>query len=225
MPSDESLKVERPARTLRELALEKMRGAIWAGRFAPGERLVERALCEQLGVSRSVVREVLRHLEAEGLVESAPHQGPVVATLSADQAQQIYALRALLEGQAARLCAERASDAAIERLAALDANTQSAFALGEHPEVMQRTTAFYHTLFLEAGMTVAWDVVQSLNSRINRLRAMTIATEGRAAAAKAEMARIVAALRARDADAAQAASEAHVREVARIAAARLAKGG
>ncbi|MBI3145489.1 MAG: GntR family transcriptional regulator, partial [Pseudogulbenkiania sp.] len=107
-PKDSSsLKIDRSVKTLRELTLEKMRDAILSAYFKPGERLVERALCEELGVSRSIVREVLRHLETEGLVESIPHQGPVVATLDADKAAQIYEIRALLEGHAARLCAER----------------------------------------------------------------------------------------------------------------------
>ncbi|HEV3431849.1 MAG TPA: GntR family transcriptional regulator, partial [Paraburkholderia sp.] len=74
-----SLRVERPTATLRELTLQKMRQAILDAHFAPGERLVERTLCEELGVSRSVVREVLRHLEAEGIVDTLPNQGPIVA--------------------------------------------------------------------------------------------------------------------------------------------------
>src|SRR3954470_24779969 len=116
-----TLKVDRTAKTLRELSLENMRAAILGGHFKPGERLVERSLCEQLGVSRSIVREVLRHLQAEGLVESVPHQGPVVASLTPDQAAQIYEIRALMEGRAARLFAERASDAALKELVALNA--------------------------------------------------------------------------------------------------------
>src|SRR5690606_14812258 len=104
-----SLKVARNVKTLRELALEKMRDAILTGYFNPGDRLVERTLCEQLDVSRTVVREVLRHLETEGLVETISHQGPVVASLNADQAAQIYEIRGLLEGHAARLCASKAT--------------------------------------------------------------------------------------------------------------------
>ena len=69
----DALLIDRPAKTLRQLALEKMREAILTMKFRPGERLVERALCERLGVSRSVVREVLRHLESEGLVETIPN--------------------------------------------------------------------------------------------------------------------------------------------------------
>ena len=218
-----SLKVDRSAKTLRELTLEKMREAIWSGHFKPGERLVERSLCEQLDVSRSVVREVLRHLQAEGLVASIPPQGPVVATISAEEAAQIYEIRALLEGHAARLCAEKASDAAIERLAKLNAHTQAAFTRGDHAKVLLRTRDFYEALFLEAGMTMAWEVVQSLNSRITRLRAMTIASRGRKAETASEMARMIEALQQRDPQGAQDASQAHVRRVAQIVAQELAK--
>lgn len=223
-PRPASLKVDRSAKTLRELSLEKMRDAIWNGHFKPGDRLVERNLCEQLDVSRSIVREVLRHLETEGLVESGNHQGPVVATLTADQAAQIYEIRALLEGHAARTCAEKASSAAIKKLASLNAATQTAFREGDFHEVLVRTTAFYEALFREAGLSMAWEVVQSLNARINRLRVMTISSPGRNKEAAAEMSRIVDALQKRDPLAAQRASQEHVQRVAQIADDRLREG-
>lgn len=223
MTAAPSLRIERTARTLRELSLEKMRAAILGGHFRPGERLVERSLCEQLDVSRSIVREVLRHLEAEGLVESIPHHGPVVATLTAGQAAQVYEIRALLEGRAARLFAERGSDAALKQLVALNAAIQQAFAANDFAAVVERTTAFYAALFEGAGLAMAWDIVQSLNARINRLRLMTIGSPGRQKDAAAEMDRILKALRKRDADAAEAAAELHVRRVAEIAGRLLAQ--
>lgn len=97
-----SLKVERRTTTLRELVLEKMRTAILDARFLPGDRLVERTLCEELGVSRTVVREVLRHLEAEGLVDTVPNQGPIVAVLDLDRAAEIYEIRSLLRARPLR---------------------------------------------------------------------------------------------------------------------------
>ncbi|MBH1965306.1 MAG: GntR family transcriptional regulator [Comamonadaceae bacterium] len=224
-PRPASLKVDRSAKTLRELSLEKMRDAIWNGHFKPGERLVERHLCEQLDVSRSIVREVLRHLETEGLVESINHQGPVVATITPDQAAQIYEIRALLEGHAARTCAEKADPTALQRLVALNAATQEAFGQDDFHEVLVRTTAFYEALFKEAGLEMAWEVVQSLNARINRLRVMTISSPGRAQEAAAEMSNIVKALQKGDADAAQQASQEHVKRVAQIAADRLKDSG
>ena len=78
---DADLRIAHPPTTLRELAVERLRQAIISGRFPGGARLVERTLCDQLGVSRSVVREAIRYLEAEGLVETLPRSGPVVAKL------------------------------------------------------------------------------------------------------------------------------------------------
>ena len=109
-PTDDLRIHEAPA-TLRALAVDRLRGAIIAGRFAGGARLVERTLCDQLGVSRSVVREVIRTLEAEGLVDTSGRAGPVVARLDWGQAAQIYDIRRLLESDAAAECARRADDA------------------------------------------------------------------------------------------------------------------
>ena len=101
----DDLKIETPPQTLREIVLERMRGAILSGRFKSGERLVERTLCDQLGVSRSVVREAIRYLEAEGLVEIMANKGPMVARMDWAQAAQIYDIRMLLEQSAASACA------------------------------------------------------------------------------------------------------------------------
>ena len=217
----DSLKVDRTTKTLRVLTLEKMRQAILDNYFQPGERLVERQLCELLDVSRSVVREVLRHLETEGLVQSIPHQGPVVATLNLDDAAQIYEIRALLEGHAARLCAEKAHVSVFDRLDELNGKIQDAFSRKNFADVLLHTSTFYEVLFQGAGMHIAWEVVQSLNARINRLRAVTISAPGRDAEAANEMAAIIAALRQRDGVAAQKASAHHVRRVAEIAVQKL----
>src|SRR5215475_14545289 len=110
------LRIDRNAKTLRELTLDKLRGAIVQGYFRPGARLVERTLCDELGVSRTVVREVLRHLETEGLVDMVSRQGPVVARLDPTQVSEIYELRGLLEANAARACARNATPELIEKL-------------------------------------------------------------------------------------------------------------
>lgn len=216
-----SLKVDRSTKTLRVLTLEKMREAILNNYFQPGERLVERQLCELLDVSRTVVREVLRHLETEGLVESIPHQGPVVATLNPDDAAQIYEIRALLEGHAARLCAEKADVSVFTHLETINDQIQEAFSRKNYTDVLRHTSRFYEVLFQGAGQPIAWEVVQSLNARINRLRAVTISTPGRDAEAAKEMAAIIKALRERDGIAAQQASAKHVFRVAEIAAQKI----
>ncbi|MES2943302.1 MAG: GntR family transcriptional regulator [Pseudomonadota bacterium] len=218
-----NIKVDRSQKTLRELTLEKVRSAIFSQYFKPGQRLVERTLCEELGVSRSVVREVLRHLETEGLVQSGATQGPIVATIDADTTRQIYELRALLEGHAAAACALRRDDAAINSMAFTLKRIEAAFEAGELQAVMEETGTFYSTMFQAAGDTVAWGVVNSLNARINRLRVITIASRQRGSAAPGEMHRLLAAIREQNPEAAQTAAQTHVRNAQTIAMASLAR--
>ncbi|WP_028203708.1 GntR family transcriptional regulator [Paraburkholderia nodosa] len=219
-----SLRVERPTATLRELALEKMRTAILEAHFHPGERLVERSLCEILGVSRTVVREVLRHLETEGLVDSIPNQGPIVAVLDFETAAEIYEIRALLEGEAAMACAQHADERTVADLAAFIDRIQAAFEAQDHPAVRALTTAFYERMFVAGQKRVAWEIVQSLTARINRLRALTIASDDRGRQAVDEMHRILRAIQAGNAAAAREAAIAHVDRVAEIARNLLAEG-
>ena len=83
--------------TVRAMVAQKLRAAIMSGTLKPGQRLVERELCEMTGVSRPSIREALRLLEADGLVNTVPHRGPVVSTISLEEAKQLYAARAVLE--------------------------------------------------------------------------------------------------------------------------------
>ncbi|MCF1466136.1 GntR family transcriptional regulator [Agrobacterium vitis] len=219
----ETIKVERPTKTLRELALEKVRDAIISGYFKPGDRLVERDLCAQLGVSRTVVREVLRHLESEGLVSNPQSKGPMVALLDVDEARQIYEIRAALEGMAARLCAERGDPAIVTGLSgALDA-IKDGYARQDMAEVLKETTRFYETLFTRIDRQIAWGVVRQMTVRINHLRSMTIKTDGRATEGPAQMQRIVEAIRNGDGPAAEQAAIDHVQRASSIAVAVLAQ--
>src|SRR5260370_3043321 len=93
---------------LREKPTQVLRDAILNLHFRPGQKLVERALCEGTGVSRTCIREALRHLEAEGLVSRLPNRGTIVAEVGADEARQIYESRAVLEAAMAHHFAERA---------------------------------------------------------------------------------------------------------------------
>lgn len=215
-----SMLVDRSARTLRELATEKMRDAILDLRLKPGDRLVERDLCVQLGVSRTVVREVLRHLEAEGLVDATGHR-PTVARPTPDQAAQIYEIRAQLEGMAARACAARGDAALAEALEAALGAIRAAYAKPDLPGVLAATRDFYRLLFEGSERDIAWGIVCSLNARITHLRAMTIATPGRDRTGPDRMARIVAAIRAGDGDAAAQACIDHVGDASAIARALL----
>lgn len=211
------LKIEQIPQTLREIAVGRLRGAIIAGRFRGGERLVERTLCDQLGVSRSVVREAIRYLEAEGLVEIAPRSGPVVATLDWPQAQQIYKIRLLLEADAAADCARRADAATKASLREAQIALAAAAADPQAQPLSDATTHFYEVIFRAAGHDVAWEIVQRLNGRISRLRALTLQTSDRHVSGPVRMARICDAILDNDPEAAAAAVRDHLTEAAEIA--------
>src|SRR5687768_10346139 len=87
----------------RDLVLRKLRDAILSGLFQPGQRLLERELVEQMGVSRTPIREALRKLELEGLVTTVPYKGPIVTLPTLEDARQLYEVRAALEGEAVAL--------------------------------------------------------------------------------------------------------------------------
>ncbi len=215
--ADHSLRVDFPATTLRGMVVERLRSAIIAGRFASGTRLIERGLCDQLGVSRSVVREAIRTLEAEGLVETLPRSGPMVASLDWPRARQIYDIRRLLEAEAARACALRADAAVQGNLRAALRHLQTAFDAGAAGPLLQATSDFYAVIFAAAGHDVAWEIVTRLNGRISRLRALTLASPARSVPGHAHMQRICDAICAGDPDAAAAAVNAHLIDAAEIA--------
>lgn len=214
---DSAIRIERPSKTLRELALEKVRDAIISGHFKPGARLVERDLCAQLGVSRTVVREVLRHLESEGLVSNVVNRGPMVAQLDLEEARQIYEIRGALEGMAARLCAERGDPVIVAELEAALKGIREAYRCNNMDAVLAETTRFYHSLFNRIGRHIAWDVVKLMTVRINHLRSMTIRTSGRSGTGPDEMDRILDAIRRGDGPGAYQAAQDHVASAAAIA--------
>jgi DNA-binding GntR family transcriptional regulator len=211
----ERLKIDTPPVTLRELALDRVRQAIVAGTFAPGSRLVERTLCDQLGVSRSVVREVIRHLESEGLIDST-RQGPIVAPLTWSDARQIYAIRSLLESAAVAECATHADAATKARLAAILDDLERNATQHDPMTMLDATVAFYAAIFAGSGHHIAWEIVARLNSRISRLRAMTLSSDNRTVSGPRRLRRILDAIERNDPEAAAAACREHVAEAAKI---------
>ena len=216
MDNASPLRIDQPPQTLREIAVDRVRSAIILGRFPSGERLVERTLCDQLGVSRSVVREVIRTLEAEGLVETA-RSGPIVARLDWPQAEQIYGIRKLLEAEAAAACALRADARVRDDLRAALAGLQDAFARGAFDELHAATARFYEVIFKTAGHDIAWEIVQRLNGRISRLRSLTLASTDRRISGPARMAAICDAICSGDPEQAAQAVRLHLTDAAAIA--------
>jgi len=218
-------KIEKQPTTLRDVVLDRLRGAIIEGVFQPGDRLIERVLCEQLGVSRTVVRETLRYLDAEGLVEHIPNKGPIVAPMTWDDARQIYDIRRKLETAAAMSCAENMTPDLKTRLQSALAELEKAVPERSSGAIFKATTRFYQVIFEGAGHNIAWEVVQRLNGRISRLRIMTISTQARETSGPEHMHKIYDAIIARDPQAALRAVESHLDAATAVAKSLLASEG
>ena len=173
------LQISKQSATLRGQVEKKLREAISAGLYKPGQRLIERELCETLGVGRTSVREALRQLEAEGLITVVPHRGPVVATMTSAEAEQLYALRALLESYAGQRCAELATDSfKDERDAAVEEFARVAQS-GDRASLVVAKEAFYELLLTGSGNVYVSQVLTSLHNRINLLRYTSMTQAGR----------------------------------------------
>lgn len=214
------LQIARESATIRAQVEAKLRKAIATGRFRAGERLVERELCSLLGVGRTSVREALRQLEAEGLIVSIPHRGPVVATVGPEEARQLYEVRALLEGLAGRGCATSATPEQVDGLfAALAALEAAARAGGE--ALIEAKTAFYERLLEACGNDVVRQILTGLHNRITLLRRTSMQQPGRLPESLREIRAICERVAARDPDGAERACIAHIRSAAAVALAVL----
>jgi DNA-binding GntR family transcriptional regulator len=217
----DSLRVSQAAAPVRSQVLENLRAAIVARRFAPGEHLRERELCELTGVSRTSIREALRQLESEGFVEVLPNRGPIVARLSARDAREIYDVREVMEGLAGRQFALNATEGQLHELQAALAEVGAATGRGDIAELLPLKDRFYAVLFSGGGNRTVERTLGALHARITALRATTLAQEGRPGDTFRELTEIVAAIESRDAERAEAVCRSHVQAAAKVALATL----
>lgn len=202
-----SLEVRKFAAPLRQQVLDGLRQAVIDGRLTPGARLIERELTEMMGVSRTVVREALRQLESEGLVAIIPNKGPVVRELSPGEARDLYAIRAVLEGHAARLFVENAADERLKQLTQALDGVAAAYERGDAHEILETKNRFYEVLFAGAGSETLSSMLNTLHARIWRWRALGLSHPQRSAQSSKQSVKnlraLLTAIRKRDADAAE----------------------
>ncbi len=197
-------------RTVLQETVEKLRLAIFSGRFQPGSRLVESQLCAQLGVSRPSLREALRSLQAERLIEIVPNRGPQVPTLSWHEATAIYEVRELLEVEAAGRCALQISQDKLRDLKrSLLAFEEAAMNENGFEQVMT-AAEFYQIILANCGNPVLEEVHRGLLARISVFRSRSMSLQGRAKSSLAEMKAIFEAIEVRDKRAARHAARKHV---------------
>ena len=132
--------------SVRERTYEFLKSSVLSGHFNPGERLTEEHLAKKLGVSRTPVREALHKLESEGLIKALETRGFIVSRDSKDEVEELFELRAILEGYALRIISERISKEDLERLNGFIERAENALKRERIEEVFKWNTKFHDTL-------------------------------------------------------------------------------
>jgi DNA-binding GntR family transcriptional regulator len=205
------------ATPLRKQAEESLRKAILSGRYDAGERLKERQLMESLGVSRTLLREALRQIEAEGLVTLVPNRGPVVSVLSYEDAEEIYEVRGTLEAQACIGFVLRASSGHVRKLQAVFSRLKPAAEAGDVNRTLELSGDFYDVILEGSGNKILSSMLKLLHNRIVLLRRTSMSEAGRLPETLDELTQMFNALCARDESGASKASIHHVRQASRAA--------
>src|SRR6202011_4177410 len=155
--------------SLHDQVVTELRQAILSGRLKPGERLVEGRLADELGVSRNPVREAIRVLATEGLIEVTARRGAAVATMTEQEARETIELRALLEGQNARLAARRQDKQIIKRIETVLNKGSAAVAAKRFDQLFDLNLLFHRELAAAGQNTVLGDLLQKLRERTSML--------------------------------------------------------
>ncbi|WP_170482207.1 GntR family transcriptional regulator [Ruegeria arenilitoris] len=194
-------------------AYQRLLDEIRNGALLPGDRLREVELSNRIGVSRTPVREAIRNLEADGLVSHIPRLGATVRKLEYAEVMELYEMRAVLEGTAARLAARAASEVEMSELAHL--NEQLAQA-GTGPEATRINRVFHDTLLDAAKNRFLSKSMLSLQKALLILGPSQLLDSERAEEAVTEHRRVMSALLERDGAAAEAEMRAHIQTAQRI---------
>jgi DNA-binding GntR family transcriptional regulator len=202
-------------RTMQEIAHETIRDAILSGRHRPGQRLVTDELARELGVSRMPVREALHRLGVAGLVSIAPHRGAVVSELSASECAELYRIRAVLDGLAARLATPTLVKADHARLRTLLQEMHASVQAKDLERLLQINREFHAVIWKAARAPRLQELLENLYDASQRFRNLSILIPGRLDRLTDEHRAIARALARGDAAAAERAAIEHHEGTAR----------
>lgn len=195
---------------LRELVFEALREAIISGGLKPGERLMEMQLADELGVSRTPVREALRKLEQEGFVVMIPRKGAFVADISLKEIVDVFEIRGALEGLAAELAADRASEDKIEEMERCLVELSEMIEIKDLKRIVEIDAQFHETLYASSRNERLGQILSLLREQIQRFRTRTMTHPARMKVALEEHRRIIEAVAARDVEAARRFAQQHI---------------
>ena len=159
-------------RPLREIVYEQLKRQILTGRIAPGTRMMEVELAEEMGVSRTPVREATRKLEKDGLVVIEPRRGAYVSDISVKDMVDTLVVRESLEGLAAALASQRITREELDRLDAMTTEYSDAIAAGDMEKIIHEDEGFHRTIVEMSGnktLSSLFEIIQELALRFRYL--------------------------------------------------------
>ncbi|MBM7615031.1 GntR family transcriptional regulator [Alkaliphilus hydrothermalis] len=209
MSNLQNLKIE-GFKPLREIVFENLREAILEGRLEPGQRMMEIQLAEQLGVSRTPVREAIRKLELEGLVIMIPRKGAYVADVSVKDILEVLEIRAVLEGLAASLAAERMTEDEMDQLELISYQFKQSYEKDDTEGMIEKDVEFHDCIFNSARNEKLNQIVQGLREQIYRFRVAYISEYNKSKALVEEHQAILEAISERDTEKANELAVKHI---------------
>ena len=200
---------------LRDVVFNTLRQAIITGEFAPGERLMEIALANRLGVSRTPVREAIRKLELEGLVKIIPNKGAYVTGITPKDVQDIYMIRSILEGMCARWATEHITPEQIEQLEEIV--LLSEFHLKKDKDKVVQVSdldgKFHHVLYEASNSRIMEHTLSDFHKYVKMARMLSVGAKNRAEKSIEEHKAILEAIKKGDADEAERLANLHIMHV------------
>ena len=195
---------------LREVVYETLREAIRNGALTPGERLMEIQLAEELGVSRTPVREAIRKLELERFVVMLPRRGTYVANLSLKDINEVFEIRAALDGLAAGLAAERITEEELEQMERLLVEIADYIEQHNNQKIVEADEAFHDILYRASRNERLVGIICNLREQFTRFRSVSINYPGRLQNTLEEHRQLVEAIAQRNPEAAQQKAREHI---------------
>jgi DNA-binding GntR family transcriptional regulator len=191
-----------------EAAFHKLMAAIEAGTYRPGDRLREVEVADRLDLSRTPVREALRRLEAENIVEHRPRIGAVIRTLGQAEVVELYEMRLVLERTAAEMAAKHAAEAEVDGMAEL--NEAIALAIDAPSRAAALNQKFHRAIYLAARNRFLLESARAMNNALLLLGPTTLADADRISTVAHQHQQIIDAIGAGDIEQAGATAEAHL---------------
>lgn len=169
-PNIKGIKPLGKPRSMGDLAYDYLRHAIIKGDIPPGQRLIEVQLSEQMNVSRIPIREAVKKLEQEGLVERSDKRGFKVKNITREEIEETIGIRALLESYAAYLATEHLTDSVVQKLLNSIKSSKKALEKKQFDKVMQLNTQFHEIIYRAAGSTKLYELINDFRDAISRYR-------------------------------------------------------